>query len=582
MKLLAIVIALGLGWPCAWPDGQGNAFTPNKLSPGSPQIAWSVALGKTATSPCVFGNSVLVGSSNIAVCYNLSDGTKIWMSELPGQIIATPAQLAGRAIFCDVTGSVVSIDVDKGSVEDRYSMGSRIVAPPVVYGDYIYISSSTGTVAKLTPDLKEVFKTELNQVIEVSPLVHPTGLIQLTTLGDVYTLNTQTGSIIGQTKVMTQDRPIQPCAKENLINYISKRTLTRIKDGSPINVDLPDDPTCQVALAVGKIVIGCKQNLIMIDGDAISWKTPVESEISSICANNEEIVVGTVAGEIMGFDYKGVKLWNVLVSGKVANPILIVEGGVLASSGSSVNFYQFWDLNPKPSFIDLGYIPTGEASDGEFMMTNPANSPGEAVVSCVSENEFLSVTPATTTISPGQTKTFTIKLDSQGFKEGKYQGTITVRTASAIYKVVVAFTIVPQPFIAKLTLGNSIMKMSRGVEKWDVKLDVAPYLKNNRTMVPLRAISESFGPKVTYIKGGCNGSDRVDITLGTIVINHCIGTAVMTKRNAGIIEQTPTFDTPSEIKGGRTFVPIRFIAEAFKANVVWDAESKTVTITYSP
>jgi outer membrane protein assembly factor BamB len=582
MKLLALIVSLALGWPCAWPDGQGNAYTTNKLSPGSPQVAWSVALGKTATPPCVAGDKVMVGTSNAAVCYNITDGTKVWMVEMPGQIIAPPAQLAGRAIFCDNTGSVISVDVEKGTIEDRLSVGARVTAPPVVYGGSLYIATNAGIVTKATPNLKEEFSTDLAMGLLVSPLVHPTGIIQTTPLGDVYTLSDRDGKIISQMKVLPQSSTIQPCAKENLINFTSDRIVSRMKDGIPINIDLPWEATCQVGLPVGRLAIGTKRGLIMIDGDKIAWKTETANSITAMSSNDDVIVIGTSAGEIIGFDHKGNSLWNVLVSGSVAHPICIVEGGILASSGNSLNFFQFWDLNPKPSFIDLGYVPTGEVAEGVFSMTNPANSPGDAVVTCNSENEFLSVTPASVTIKPGKTISFTVRLNSEGFKEGRYQGTVTIRTASAIYKVNVGFTIVPQPFVAKLVLGNSVMKMSRGVEKWDVTLDVAPYLKNNRTMVPLRAISESFGPKVSYFKNGCGSSDRVDITLGNTVISHCIGTAAMTKRVSGKVEPTPTFDTPSEIRSGRTFVPIRFIAEAFKASVSWDQKTRTVTIVYSP
>jgi hypothetical protein len=582
MKLLALVLTISLGWPCAWPDGQGNAFTTNKLSPGSPQVAWSVALGKTATAPCVAGNKVFVGTSNVAVCYSLSDGTKSWMVEMPGQIVAPPAQMSGRIIFCDITGSVVSIDMDSGVVEDRLSLGSRISAPPVAFDGHFFVSTTSGIVAKLTPNLKEVFKTDLASNLLVSPLIHSTGIIQATDDGSVYTLNSKTGAVSSTMTVMPPKTPIQPCAKDNLINFIADRTLLRIKDGAPISVNLPWDPTCQVAFPSGKIAIGAKQGLMMIDGDKIAWKVPTTQDITALSANNEVIITGTSAGQIIGYDYKGTALWNVQAAGRISNPICIVEGGVLASSGNSLNFFQFWDLNPKPSTIDLGYIPTGEVAEGIYSMTNPTNSPGDAVIVCTSENDFLTVTPASVSIAPGQTVTFTVKLDSQGFKEGRYQGTITIRTASAVYKVIVGFTIVPQPFVSKLVLGNKTMKMSRGAEKWDVPLDVAPYLKNNRTMVPLRAISESFGPKVNYTKGGCNGSDKVDIILGNTVINHCIGTSTMTKKVSGKVEPTNTFDTPSEIKNGRTFVPIRFIAEAFKATVNWDSQSKTVTITYSP
>lgn len=582
MKLLALVLTISLGWPCAWPDGQGNAFTTNKLSPGSPQVAWSVALGKSATAPCVAGNKVYVGTSNVAVCYNLTDGTKSWMVEMPGQIVAPPAQMSGRIIVCDITGSAVSIDMDSGAIEDRLSLGSRVAAPPVAFDSHFFVSTSSGLVTKLTPNLKEAFRADLASNLLVSPLIHSTGIIQATDDGNVYTLNSKTGTVTSHMTVMPPKIPIQPCSKDNLINFISDRILLRIKDNEPISVALPWDPTCQLALPGGKILVGAKQGLIMVDGDKIAWKTPSTQDITALSANNEVIITGTSGGQISGYDYKGTALWNVSAAGKVANPICIVEGGVLASSGNSLNFFQFWDLNPKPSVIDLGYIPTGEVAEGIFSMTNPTNSPGDAVILCASENEFLTVSPASVSIAPGQTVTFTVKLDSQGFKEGRYQGTVTIRTASAIYKVNVGFTIVPQPFVAKLVIGNKTMKMSRGAEKWDVALEVAPYLKNNRTMVPLRAISESFGPKVNYVKGGCSGNDRVDIILGNTVINHCISTATMTKKVAGKVEPTDTFDTPSEIKNGRTFVPIRFIAEAFKASITWDTQLKTVTITYSP
>jgi len=41
-------------------------------------------------------------------------------------------------------------------------------------------------------------------------------------------------------------------------------------------------------------------------------------------------------------------------------------------------------------------------------------------------------------------------------------------------------------------------------------------------------------------------------------------------------------DTSSVIAGGRTFVPVRFISEAFGATVEWDGKNKIVTITTKP
>ncbi|MFO7655431.1 MAG: copper amine oxidase N-terminal domain-containing protein, partial [Bacteroidales bacterium] len=39
-------------------------------------------------------------------------------------------------------------------------------------------------------------------------------------------------------------------------------------------------------------------------------------------------------------------------------------------------------------------------------------------------------------------------------------------------------------------------------------------------------------------------------------------------------------DAPPQIRQGRTFVPIRFISEAFGAIVEWDAATRTVTVIY--
>ncbi|MCE5222651.1 copper amine oxidase N-terminal domain-containing protein [bacterium] len=33
-------------------------------------------------------------------------------------------------------------------------------------------------------------------------------------------------------------------------------------------------------------------------------------------------------------------------------------------------------------------------------------------------------------------------------------------------------------------------------------------------------------------------------------------------------------------RSGRVFIPVRFVSEAFKAEVVWDQATRTVTVTY--
>lgn len=103
-----------------------------------------------------------------------------------------------------------------------------------------------------------------------------------------------------------------------------------------------------------------------------------------------------------------------------------------------------------------------------------------------------------------------------------------------------------------------------------IAFDAKPYIENNRTMVPIRFISEALGAKVDW-----NGTYRlVTITLDNTRIEQKID-----KKVAIVNEQEVTFDVPAVIKNDRTMVPVRFVSEALGANVEWEATSRTVIIT---
>jgi hypothetical protein len=101
------------------------------------------------------------------------------------------------------------------------------------------------------------------------------------------------------------------------------------------------------------------------------------------------------------------------------------------------------------------------------------------------------------------------------------------------------------------------------------EMDVAPYISNGRTMVPLRFVSEAFQAEVQW------NSKLQEISIQdrdtTIVLT--IGSNKM-RVNDNVI----TLDVPPVIRTSRTFVPIRAISEALQAAVEWNAANQTVTI----
>ncbi len=125
--------------------------------------------------------------------------------------------------------------------------------------------------------------------------------------------------------------------------------------------------------------------------------------------------------------------------------------------------------------------------------------------------------------------------------------------------------------VATFVIGNTIYQIN-GVDQ--AAMDQAPYIKNDRTYLPLRFVAYGLGI-------GDNGIiwDAVNQTVTLMkndkVVQVKIGSTTMLVNGAAI-----TMDTAPEITAaGRTCLPIRFVAEAFGANVAWDAATQTATIT---
>jgi hypothetical protein len=99
--------------------------------------------------------------------------------------------------------------------------------------------------------------------------------------------------------------------------------------------------------------------------------------------------------------------------------------------------------------------------------------------------------------------------------------------------------------------------------------DVQPQLIDNRTMVPLRKIFEAMGAVVDWN----NDTQTVTATKGNERV-----IATINSKNVYINGETKTLDVPPMVIDDRTLVPVRFVAEAFGANVDWDEATRTVII----
>lgn len=128
---------------------------------------------------------------------------------------------------------------------------------------------------------------------------------------------------------------------------------------------------------------------------------------------------------------------------------------------------------------------------------------------------------------------------------------------------------VKAPVVTTKTFELTIDKKEALVFGTEKTNDVAPLIKNDRVMLPIRFVAENLGAKVEW-----NENAFVTITKGDTEIIIYIG-----KNTAFVDGKEIELDAEAFIENDRTYVPVRFISESLGAKVEWNEKDKKGTIT---
>lgn len=155
-----------------------------------------------------------------------------------------------------------------------------------------------------------------------------------------------------------------------------------------------------------------------------------------------------------------------------------------------------------------------------------------------------------------------VKLKAE--KDGTYsftmpKGGVTVDTT---FKQAEGTASTDKPAAATKTILLQIGSTAVIVDDQAIINDVAPVIRNDRTLVPIRVITEALGGQVAWNEA----AKEVTLTVNGKEIKMTIGKAL------------EKYGVAPVIIGGRTFVPVRFVADELGAVTTWDDATKTVTI----
>ena len=127
------------------------------------------------------------------------------------------------------------------------------------------------------------------------------------------------------------------------------------------------------------------------------------------------------------------------------------------------------------------------------------------------------------------------------------------------------------PSSAVMLAGEQGIKIM--VNGKQVDSDVAPFMQDNRVMVPIRFVGEALSANVNW------DNERGE---ATVAFGNAFISIFPRKQEVFVNGETIELDVHAVLLEGRVFVPLRFIAENLGSEVDWNQESQTVIINSRP
>jgi len=247
---------------------------------------------------------------------------------------------------------------------------------------------------------------------------------------------------------------------------------------------------------------------------------------------------------------------------------MVTEIAVTATIKESPPVLEWVSDAIKDGKLDIS-MKKGEKKEVSISFKNTGNGKLDVQVSFGKELPWITVSTKTCALLKEQKKTITLILDATKISTGSYDSLLKITSNGGVAEVPIHVEITRDKIIIELQIGSKNANISGRMSL----VDPPPYIRNGSTLVPLRFIGEAFGAVIDWQPK--LGRGTINITLNDINILIEIGNKIAIANG-----QKKALTAPPEITGGRTFVPLRFIGEAFGADVKWNPSTQGITITY--
>jgi hypothetical protein len=287
-----------------------------------------------------------------------------------------------------------------------------------------------------------------------------------------------------------------------------------------------------------------------------SMDVTIEATDDQSIAEIRLLVNGTLAGQSM---VPGRQTFHV----SLQEGMNTLQAVATDSSGKQAMVATTVVADSRGPIVTLDLLPPGKTTAKMLTLSGSVQDAGSGI---------RSLTVAGTPVAPDLTGAFTADvLLVRGTNDIIIEaidnlGNVTSQTFTVTYNVPSS---APSSIYVLLTIGSRNMEVN-GLTR---TLDAAPFIKEGRTLLPIRALIEALGGSVQW-----NPSTRTaTILLGSRTVALTIGSTTALVNGSPI-----TLDVAPEIRNGRTFLPLRAVAENLGLDLAWEPISQTISLTYWP
>lgn len=234
--------------------------------------------------------------------------------------------------------------------------------------------------------------------------------------------------------------------------------------------------------------------------------------------------------------------------------------------GTIMNADKYDCFKVSPEMLDFGLVKRGDSKT--LALTIESNAKQILAISC--DQPWVEISKKSLSVDVGQKETIDFKIMASSLPaSSKLTANITIISDMNFCEQTTIPLLVSTE--DSITIKLQVDSRNATINGQERMLDVPARIIAGRTMVPLRFISESFGCSILWDPV----TQKIGIVRYDITVNLWIG-----KDFVEVNGNKLKIDAPPVIVGGRTMVPLRFIAEPFGAKVDWNAQTKEITITW--